>query len=88
MARKLRIFPGESHAFESHPQLSPFTMPPRKLREKGQLFVLPEGFEPFNPAVYNKKYGHRLAKLAAQQQQQQQQQQQPGSSGSGAAGER
>ena len=51
MARKLRIFPGGRHDFEGHPQLLPFTMPPRKLRVKGQLFELPDGFEPFNPQV-------------------------------------
>lgn len=51
MARKLRIFEGERHDYEGHPALMPFQMPPRKLREKGQLFELPEGFEPFNPQV-------------------------------------
>lgn len=44
-------------------------MPPRKLRVKGQLFELPEGFEAFNPDIYQKKFGHRLAKAAAAQQQ-------------------
>lgn len=52
MARKLRIYPGERHEFEGHPDLAAFTMPPRKLREKGQLFELPPGFEPFNPQAY------------------------------------
>ncbi|PSC67474.1 hypothetical protein C2E20_8863 [Micractinium conductrix] len=81
MARKLRIFPGGRHDFEGHPQLLPFTMPPRKLRVKGQLFELPDGFEPFNPQAYQKKYGHRLGKAAqaAAEGAQQQQQQQEGS---------
>ncbi len=72
MARKLRIFAGEWHAFEGHPELRPFQMPPRKLREKGDLFELPPGFEPFNPEAYYKRYGHRLQKQQQQQQQQQQ----------------
>ncbi|KAL4457973.1 hypothetical protein ABPG75_012838 [Micractinium tetrahymenae] len=62
MARKLRIFPGERHEFEGHPALLPFQMPPRKLREKGELFELPPGFEPFNPQAYYKRFGHRLGK--------------------------
>lgn len=66
MARKLRIFLGEEHSFEGHPDLLPFEMPPRKLREKGDLLVLPPGFEPLNPEGYAKKYGHRLARLAAE----------------------
>lgn len=52
MARKLRIYTGERHDFEGHPQLQTFTMPPRKLRVKGELFELPPGFEPFNPQAY------------------------------------
>ncbi len=52
MARKLRIYTGERHDFEGHPQLQAFTMPPRKLRVKGELFELPPGFEPFNPQAY------------------------------------
>ena len=60
MARKLRIFAGERHTFEGHPGLVPFDMPPRKLREKGELFELPPGFEPFNPEAYYKRFGHRL----------------------------
>jgi hypothetical protein len=84
MARKLRIFVGERHDFEQQPQLVKFEMPPRKLREKGALFELPPGFEPFNPQAYYKKFGHRLGKeqqaaaAAGQQQQQQQPQQQIG----------
>lgn len=78
MARKLRIFPGERHAFEDHPALTLFEMPPRKLRVKGELFDLPQGFEPFNPQAYYKRFGHRLGKQQQQQaaaagQQQQQQ---------------
>lgn len=73
MARKLRIFPGERHEFEGHPALLPFQMPPRKLREKGELFEMPPGFEPLNPQAYFKRFGHRLGKQqqgsdAAQQQ--------------------
>lgn len=73
MARKLRIFPGERHDFEGHPALLPFQMPPRKLREKGELFELPPGFEPLNTQAYFKRFGHRLGKQqqgsdAAQQQ--------------------
>ena len=55
----------------------PFTMPPRKLRVKGELFELPPGFEPFNPAAYNKRFGHRLEG---------EQQQQHGSGGGGSGG--
>lgn len=62
MARKLRIFHGERHDFEGHPSLLPFQMPPRKLREKGELFELPPGFEPLNPQAYFKRFGHRLGK--------------------------
>ncbi|KAL4426999.1 hypothetical protein ABPG77_009560 [Micractinium sp. CCAP 211/92] len=73
MARKLRIFPGERHDFEGHPALLAFQMPPRKLREKGELFELPPGFEPLNTQAYFKRFGHRLGKQqqgsdAAQQQ--------------------
>lgn len=69
MARKLRIYTGERHDFEGHPQLQTFTMPPRKLRVKGELFELPPGFEPFNPQAYYAKYGHRLGKEQQQEQQ-------------------
>eukprot|EP00889_Picochlorum_renovo_P000371 jgi/Picre1/27401/NNA_000368.t1 len=55
MARKLRIFPGEDHDFVGHPALVVHQMPPRTLRDKGDVFVAPEGFEPFNPEVYWKK---------------------------------
>eukprot|EP00887_Chlorella_sp_A99_P001456 scaffold8.g1456.t1 len=70
MMRKLRIFPGEQHPFAAEPNLVPFEMPPRNLRHKGPLFVLPEGFEPLNPRAYQQKYGHRLAKLSPEQLQQ------------------
>ncbi len=66
MARKLRIFLDERHPFGDHVLLK-FEMPPRKLREKGDLLLLPEGFEPLNPEAYFKRYGHRLAKLQQQQ---------------------
>jgi hypothetical protein len=69
MARKLRIYAGERHDFEQHPDLVPFQMPPRKLREKGDLFELPPGFEAFNPQAYQKRYGHRLNRQEQQQQQ-------------------
>ncbi len=68
MTRKLRIFLDEQHPFEDHPALLKFDMPPRKLREKGDLLELPEGFEPLNPEAYFKRYGHRLAKLQQEQQ--------------------
>jgi large subunit ribosomal protein L13 len=63
MARKLRIYPGEQHDFEGHPQLVPFEMPPRKLRDKGQVFEAPEGFEPFNPDRYFKKLERMKGKV-------------------------
>ena len=63
MARKLRIFPGPEHGFEGHPDLVPYKMPPRKLRDKGEVYELPEGFQPFNPEVYWKKVQrHRNSK--------------------------
>lgn len=74
MARKLRIFLGEEHPFEGHPALLKFDMPPRKLREKGDMLELPEGWEPLNPEAYMKRYGHRLAKAAAAAGEQQQEQ--------------
>jgi hypothetical protein len=72
MARKLRIFPEDAHPFQGLPELVKFEMPPRKLREKEELFVLPEGFEPFNPDAYYKRFGHRLERMKQQQQQQEQ----------------
>ncbi|KAH7618828.1 putative 50S ribosomal protein L13 [Nannochloris sp. 'desiccata'] len=75
MARKLRIYPGPEHDYQNVDGLDVvnFEMPPRKLREKGSVLVLPPGFEPFNPHAYWKRYGHRLGKTtdAAEQQQQQ-----------------
>ena len=70
MMRKLRIFPAGEHPFADEPNLVPFEMPPRNLRHKGQLFVLPEGWEPLNPEAYNKKFAHRLAKLSPKKLQQ------------------
>lgn len=67
MMRKLRIFPGEQHPFAAEPNLVPFTMPPRQLRRKGPLFVLPDEWEPLNQEAYERKYGHRLAALPAKQ---------------------
>ena len=55
MARKLRIFPGPEHDFENHPALVKQELPPRKIRDKGDIFEVPEGFQPFNPNVYEKK---------------------------------
>ena len=66
MARKLRIFAGERHAFEAHPDLVPWQAPPRKLRQKGMPFDIPEGYEPFNPEAY-----HRRFRMGREQQQQQ-----------------
>jgi hypothetical protein len=67
MERKLRIFPGPDHPFAQAGDVVPFEMRPRKLREKGDLLVLPEGFQPFNKEAYEKRYGHRLVKLAVKQ---------------------
>jgi hypothetical protein len=64
-ARKLRIYAGEAHDFEGDARLAPFEMPPRNLRRKGQLLVLPDGFVPLNPEAYRKRYGHHLDKMAA-----------------------
>lgn len=66
MARKLRVFPGPDHEFQEEPGLVDFEMPPRKLREKGELLVLPEGYEPMNEEAYWKRFGHRIAKMKAQ----------------------
>ena len=49
MMRKLRVFPGDKHAFEEH-ELVPFEMPPRAIRNKKTPVVdVPEGFQPMNP---------------------------------------
>ena len=49
MMRKLRVFPGDKHAFEEH-ELVPFEMPPRAIRKKKTPVVdVPEGFQPMNP---------------------------------------
>ena len=70
MARKLRIYPGPQHEFEgTGVEIVDFEMRPRKLREKGGVLRLPEGFEPFNPQAYWKRYGHRLGKKAQEEQQ-------------------
>mmetsp|Transcript_8113 Transcript_8113/g.23282 ORF Transcript_8113/g.23282 Transcript_8113/m.23282 type:complete len:216 (-) Transcript_8113:139-786(-) len=57
-ARKLRIFPGESHDFENQVELVPMEMPPRLLRFKWKQHAvdeLPEGYLPVNPEVYWQK---------------------------------
>lgn len=59
MLRKLRIFSGPHHEFEGHPNLVVHELPPRKLRNKKDIFIAEEGFEPFNPEVYNA----RLARM-------------------------
>eukprot|EP00775_Hariotina_reticulata_P010284 gene10284-10443_t len=63
--RKLRVFPGPEHAFKGV-ELVPWTMPPRKVRDRGLGWLIPEGFEPLNPVAYARRMrGSRL--LAAQQ---------------------
>lgn len=62
MSRKLRIYPGPEHGITGV-NIEPMKLPPRKIREKESLFILPEGFEPFNPEAYWKRYGTRLARL-------------------------
>lgn len=63
MARKLRIYAGPDHEFVDHPALVVHEMPPRKIRDKGDVFVAPEGFEPFNPDVYLKKIQRMRGKV-------------------------
>lgn len=67
-ARKLRIFPDESHPFAKHPQLVQWEMPPRKLRPSKDFYELPdhEDYEPLNPVAYRKRFWHMMN--AAQQQ--------------------
>lgn len=67
MARKLRIFAGPEHGLEGKVELVPLDMPPRALRVKGPVLELEEGFEPFNPEAYYKRFGHRLAAAKAGQ---------------------
>lgn len=52
--RKLRIFPGTEHPF-TRVDLVPWEMPPRKLRDKGLGWVIPEGSIPMNPEAYLKR---------------------------------
>ncbi len=52
--RKLRIFPGSSHAFEGF-DLVPFHMPPRQLEDKQLGWSMPQGFEPMNPEAYARR---------------------------------
>ena len=67
-ARKLRIFPNESHPFEKHPQLVQWEVPPRKLRPSKDFYELPEheDYQPMNPEAYRKRFWHMMN--AAQQQ--------------------
>ena len=54
MMRKLRVFPGERHAFEEH-ELVPFEMPPRAIRKKNTPIVdVPDGFQPMNPEQHRR----------------------------------
>jgi len=69
MARKLRIFSGPDHDFVGEPGLVDFKIPARKLREKGSVLVLPDGFEPLNPEMYWKRFGHRIEKMKQEQEQ-------------------
>lgn len=54
MMRKLRVFPGERHAFEEH-ELVPFEMPPRAIRKKKTPIVdVPDGYQPMNPEQHRR----------------------------------
>ena len=54
MMRKLRVFPGETHAFDDVP-LVPLKMPPRVIRaRKVPRHTMPEGFTPLNPVAFAK----------------------------------
>jgi large subunit ribosomal protein L13 len=58
MNLRLRIFAGEGHPFKDHPQLTLFEMPHRNIRtKKGEADTLeiPEGFQPVNPAAFQKR---------------------------------
>lgn len=59
--RKLRIFASEDHPFRDDPRLVPWEIPPRRLRVKEGIFELPDGFEPLNPAIYQRRFGHQLS---------------------------
>lgn len=48
---KLKIFPEADHPFEGFP-LVPHVPPPRKLRDLGLGWPVPQGFEPANPDRY------------------------------------
>jgi len=63
--RKLRVFPGPDHPFQGV-ELVPWVMPPRKIRDRGLGWLIPEGFNPLNPVAYARRMrGSRL--VAAQQ---------------------
>lgn len=60
-ARKLRIFPEDSHPFEDHPALQVWDgLRERNIRIKGDLFELPEGYEPANPEAWWQNSGRLL----------------------------
>lgn len=59
--RKLRIFADADHPFKDHLRLIAWEPPPRALRRKRPLWELPDGFQPFNPEAYLKRYGHQLS---------------------------
>lgn len=59
-ARKLRVFAGEEHPFNGHPQLIPWELPPRKLRPDKDFYEIPEGHEPLNPEAYRKRFWHMM----------------------------
>jgi large subunit ribosomal protein L13 len=67
--RKLRVYAGPQHPF-SGVELLPWHAPPRKLQDKGLGWLLPQGFEPMNPAAYAQRMrGSRLVQQGQQQQQ-------------------
>lgn len=58
MNLRLRIFAGEGHPFKDHPQLTLFEMPHRNIRNKkgeSDTLEIPEGFQPVNPAAFQKR---------------------------------
>jgi hypothetical protein len=67
-ARKLRLFPGPEHPGFDAAALVPFTMPPRRVREKETLpddFELPPGMEPMNAEVWGAQDAARKRAVAA-----------------------
>jgi large subunit ribosomal protein L13 len=55
--RKLRVFAGADHPFAGGGalELVPSPPPARVLRDKGQGWPMPEGFEPMNPEAYARR---------------------------------